>query len=62
MNSDEQSNEAIPKCDLCERKMNPTVRIYNDNIRLCTACFQHIENMPEIVAKSVERFLIGNVV
>jgi hypothetical protein len=62
MNSDEQSNEAIPKCDLCERKMNPTVKIYNDNTFLCSACFYHIKNMPEIVAKSVERFLIGNVV
>ncbi len=62
MKSDEQSNEAIPKCDLCERKMNPTIRIYNHNTRLCSACFYHIQNLPEIVAKSVERFLIGNVV
>ncbi len=62
MNSDEQSNEAIPKCDLCEREMNPMARIYNHHTRLCKACFSHVEKMPEIVAKSVERFLIGNVV
>ena len=62
MKSDEQSNQAIPKGDLCERKMDPTERIYNHNMHLCSVCFQHIQNMPEIVAKSVERFLIGNVV
>jgi len=62
MNSDEQSSEAIPKCDLCEQKMNPTVRIYNDDTRLCSACFHLMQNLPEIVANRVERFLIGNVV
>jgi NAD-dependent SIR2 family protein deacetylase len=62
MKSDEKSSDAIPKCDLCEQKMNPTVRIYNDNTRLCSACFHHMHNLPEIVAKSIERFLIGNVV
>jgi hypothetical protein len=62
MKPDEKSNQAIPGCDLCEREMNPTVRIYNHNTRLCSACFQHIQNLPGIVAKGVERFLIGNVV
>ena len=57
MKSDEQSNQAIPKGDLCERKMDPTERIYNHNMHLCSVCFQHIQNMPEIVAKSVERSL-----
>lgn len=62
MHSDDQLSETVPKCDLCERKMNPTVRIYNDNTRLCSACFHHVEKLPDIVARSVERFLIGNVV
>lgn len=51
-----------PKCELCELKMNPTVKIYNNHTRLCTACFYQMEKLPEIVAKSVERFLLGNVV
>ncbi len=60
MKADDQSRDVIPCCDLCEQKMNPTVNIYND-IRLCSECYQHIQNLPQIVAKSVERFLIGNV-
>ncbi|MGD9006809.1 MAG: hypothetical protein PVG41_02750 [Desulfobacteraceae bacterium] len=52
----------VEKCELCEQKMNPTVKIYNDDTRLCKTCFDHIENMPEVVAKCVERFLFGNVV
>ena len=62
MNPDEQSNDAIPKCDLCERKTNPTERVYNNYTSLCSECFSHMQNLPEIVAKSLERFLIGNVV
>lgn len=62
MNSEDQLGKTIPRCNLCERKMNPTVRIYNDNIHLCSACFHRIRNLPEIVAESVERFLLGNVV
>lgn len=61
MNSDEQSSEAIPKCDLCERKLNSAVRNYN-RTHLCSVCFQRIQNLHEMVAKSVDRFLIGNVV
>lgn len=62
MNSDYQSNETIPRCDLCERKMNPAVRIYNNIISLCSPCFHRIQKLPENTAKSVERFLAGNVV
>ncbi len=62
MKSDEQPIDALQKCELCEHIMNPTVKIYNNNIRLCKACFHHMGKMPEIVAKCVERFLIGNVV
>lgn len=62
MNPDEHLRPVAPRCDLCERRMNPTVRIYNDNIHLCTACFEHVRNLPEILAKSIERFLMGNVV
>jgi recombinational DNA repair protein (RecF pathway) len=52
----------VEKCGLCEQKMNPTVKIYNNDTRLCKTCFDHMENMPDVVAKCVERFLIGNVV
>ncbi len=61
MDSNEQLRETLQKCDLCEQKINPAVKICN-NICLCPACFHHIQKMPEIVAKNVERFLIGNVV
>ncbi len=61
MKSDHQSIDSLQKCELCEQKMNPTVNIYK-NIRLCKACFHHMDKLPEVVAKSVERFLIGNVV
>jgi hypothetical protein len=60
MKPNDQSTEANERCDLCEQKMNPTIRIYNDNTRLCGPCFHHMEKMPDILAKSVERFLIGN--
>lgn len=49
------------KCDLCEQKMNPTVRVYNNNTFLYAVCFHHMKNLPDIAAKSLERFLIGNV-
>lgn len=62
MKSDKRTTDALQKCELCEEKMNPTVKIYNHNTRLCKACFDHMENMPEVMAKCVERFLIGNVV
>ncbi len=62
MKSDEQTINALQKCELCEQKMNPTVKIYNNDTRLCKACFHHMEKAPDIVAKCVERFLIGNVV
>jgi hypothetical protein len=52
----------VEKCELCEQKMNPTVKIFNNDTHLCKACFNHMENMPKVVAKCVERFLIGNVV
>jgi hypothetical protein len=50
------------KCELCEQAMNPTIHIYKDQICLCKTCFGHMQQMPEILEKSVERFLIGNVV
>jgi formylmethanofuran dehydrogenase subunit E len=60
--SGKQSIDPLQRCDLCEQKMNPTVKIYTNNTRLCKSCFDHMENLPEVVAKNVERFLIGNVV
>jgi ribosome-binding protein aMBF1 (putative translation factor) len=61
MKLDEQSTDTLQKCELCGHKMNPTVKIYNNDTRLCKACFNHMGNMPEIVEKCVSRFLIGNV-
>jgi hypothetical protein len=55
-------NITILKCELCEQRMIPTVKIYNNNTRPCKTCFHHMESLPEVVAKCVERFLIGNVV
>jgi hypothetical protein len=50
------------RCDLCERLMNPTVNIYKDAYHLCNDCYDQIWQMPPVMAKCVERFLIGNVV
>lgn len=61
MRTDEPSCDVIPNCELCEKKLNPTVNLYHD-ICLCSDCFQHIQNLPPVVANSLERFLIGNVV
>lgn len=62
MKSEEQSLSTSLKCDLCEQKMNPTVNIYKAHHNLCKACFQHMQNLPEVVAKSLDRWLNGNVV
>lgn len=62
MNSDDQMKKTNARWGLCERKMNPTVRIYDDNAHLCSTCLHRLQNLPEIVAKSIERFLVGNVV
>lgn len=53
-------NMTLQECDLCEKMIHPAVRIVNRDIGLCPACFHHNEMMPKIVAKSIERFLIGN--
>lgn len=62
MLSDSKTIDTLQKCELCEQKMNPTVKIYNNDTRLCKTCFHQMGKLPDIVAKSVERFLIGNVV
>jgi hypothetical protein len=62
MQSDQKTIETLQNCDLCERRMNPTINIYRDDTRLCNDCFCRLERAPELVAKSMERFLIGNVV
>ena len=61
METKEQLIGELQKCELCAKKMNPTVHLYDD-IRLCTVCFNDLQNLPEIVVGSLERFLIGNVV
>lgn len=61
MKTGEQQTDARNKCELCNQKMNPTVKIYKNHTRLCKACFQHMEIMPSIVAKCVERLVVGNV-
>ena len=62
MNTGQKSMPTPPKCDLCEKTMNPTVKVYHDHTRLCKSCYAHMEKMPEILARCVERFLCGNVV
>jgi hypothetical protein len=62
MDKTSQTKEIQKKCDLCEQVMNPTILIYKDQTCLCKACYDHMLRMPEPLAKSVERFLIGNVV
>ena len=62
MNSDQRTIDTPQYCDLCQRRMNPTIHIYRDDTRLCNDGFCQLESAPEVVAKSIERFLIGNVV
>jgi hypothetical protein len=62
MEKTSQTKDVQNKCDLCEQTMNPTIHIYKDRTFLCKACFGHMQQMPEPLVKSVERFLIGNVV
>jgi hypothetical protein len=62
MQSDQKTIGTLKSCDLCDQKMNPTIHIYGDDTRLCNDCFYRLERAPEMVAKSMERFLIGNVV
>lgn len=62
MQSDQKTIRTLLNCNLCERGMNPTINIYNDDTRLCNDCFYQLERAPEMVAKSIEWFLVGNVV
>lgn len=60
--SDEKSVDVRMQCTLCEQKMNPSVRVYNDHICLRSACYCRMQNLSETAARSIERFLMGNVV
>jgi hypothetical protein len=62
MNSKEQPVDELQKCELCERKLNPSINIFNIHTCLCTACFQQMHTLPKIVANNLSRFLIGNVI
>lgn len=62
MKSDSHSIELFHQCELCEKKRNTETRVFSNDTHLCEVCLNHVEKLPEIVAKSVERFLIGNVV
>ncbi|MGD9006961.1 MAG: hypothetical protein PVG41_03515 [Desulfobacteraceae bacterium] len=62
MEEKSKTKEVQKKCDLCEQTMNPTVHIYKDQTCLCKACFSHMQQLPEPLVKSLERFLIGNAV
>jgi ribosome-binding protein aMBF1 (putative translation factor) len=62
MKSDQLPIDIPQYCDLCQRRMNPTIHIYGEDTRLCNDCYCQLESAPEVVAKSIERFLIGNVV
>ena len=61
MESNKTNMDTAKKCDMCDQKMNPTVNAYKEDTRLCAACFGHMQCVPEHLARSVERFLIGNV-
>ena len=55
-----QSNQSIEitpsQCHLCEQKMNPAAYPLTKEIVLCQGCYHHMERLPEVVIKSVERF------
>ena len=60
MESNNKNMDTAKKCEMCDRKMNPTVNVYKEDTRLRTARFGHLQGVPEHLARSVERFLIGN--
>ena len=62
MTSEKQPIPVHKQCDLCRQKMNPTAHTYHQDHHLCSSCLQHMKALPDAVAKSVERFLSGNVV
>jgi hypothetical protein len=62
MKTEPTTKELQQKCELCEQTMNPTIHIYKEQTSLCRACFGHMQQLPEPLVKSVERFLMGNVV
>ncbi len=62
MKLDKQPSREPEKCELCGQNMNPKINIYNAHFRLCSACFNQMERLPEKLARGVERFMIGNVV
>lgn len=53
---------ASDRCDKCEELMNPTIYTYNGHLHLCTDCFEIINDLDDITAENMERFLIGNVI
>lgn len=62
MKSEEQMPGRPQKCELCGHILNPHVEIYKTHTLLCSTCFQQMDTLPEVLANSLERFLIGNVV
>ena len=62
MQIDKNIEIAAANCQLCEQEMNPTGYPLNEEIVLCRGCYHHMKRLPEVVIKSVERFIIGNVV
>lgn len=62
MKPEKQETGALQKCELCEQKLNPHVKIYRTYTYLCPACYHQMEMLPELLETNVARFLIGNVV
>ncbi|MCP4744641.1 MAG: hypothetical protein GY874_00640 [Desulfobacteraceae bacterium] len=61
MNLNEHAIESRSNCDLCDQTRNQVSNKYNGNC-FCPNCSNCMEDVPNNLAKSVERFLIGNVV
>jgi hypothetical protein len=51
-------------CDLWERKtLYKSIHQTREQVSLCTTCYKYINPMPDgIIKKSVERFLMKNVI
>lgn len=60
--SDTQSIVGLQECELCGQKVDLEMKVNINDLRLCEVCHHQIKRMPEMVAKGVVRFLIGNVV
>ena len=60
-NSENIRNEKFI-CDFCEKKLTPSRHHQAESdLLLCRSCFVYMASLPPTAEKTVQRFLLGNV-